>query len=92
MGLKLLAFHGTAFKVAGASVYQPAPTESPSGIITSLSAALERTMPRTEEAEWWFYAVYGAVQEIPHGKVTSYGHIARLLGRRESRDFDVFMH
>ena len=41
-------------------------------------------MPRSEEAEWWFNAVYKVVQEIPQGKVTSYGHIARLLGRRES--------
>lgn len=30
-------------------------------------------MPRSDEAEWWFNAVYEAVQEIPHGKVTSYG-------------------
>ncbi|MCJ1370960.1 hypothetical protein MMC20_002174 [Loxospora ochrophaea] len=40
-------------------------------------------MARSDEAEWWFNAVYAAVQEIPHGKVTSYGHIARLLGRPE---------
>lgn len=40
-------------------------------------------MPRTDEAEWWFNAVYSAVQEIPRGFVTSYGHIARLLGKRE---------
>ncbi|KAK0508502.1 hypothetical protein JMJ35_008778 [Cladonia borealis] len=40
-------------------------------------------MPRSDEAEWWFNAVYAAVQEIPHGKVTSYGHIALLLGRPE---------
>ena len=39
-------------------------------------------MPRSDEAEWWINAVYAAVQEIPHGKVTSYGHIARLLGQR----------
>ncbi|CAG8073970.1 unnamed protein product [Penicillium salamii] len=37
-------------------------------------------MPRSEEAEWWANAVYEAIQEIPPGKVTSYGHIARLLG------------
>ncbi|KAJ5163863.1 Winged helix-turn-helix transcription repressor DNA-binding [Penicillium coprophilum] len=37
-------------------------------------------MPRSEEAEWWANAVYEAIQEIPQGKVTSYGHIARLLG------------
>lgn len=41
-------------------------------------------MPRSDEAEWWFNAVYEAVQEIPHGHVTSYGHIARLLGKRMS--------
>ncbi|KAI9700678.1 MAG: hypothetical protein M1836_002047 [Candelina mexicana] len=40
-------------------------------------------MARSDEAEWWFSAVYEAVQEIPYGKVTSYGHIARLLGRPE---------
>ncbi|KAK3939293.1 6-O-methylguanine DNA methyltransferase [Diplogelasinospora grovesii] len=37
-------------------------------------------MPRSDEASAFFYAVYSAVQEIPHGKVTSYGHIARLVG------------
>jgi len=40
-------------------------------------------MPRTDEANAWFAAVYSAVQEIPHGKVTSYGHIAKLLGKRK---------
>lgn len=40
-------------------------------------------MARSDEAQWWFNAVYEAVQEIPYGQVTSYGHIARLLGRRE---------
>ncbi|KAI9736334.1 MAG: hypothetical protein M1834_001220 [Cirrosporium novae-zelandiae] len=52
--------------------------------------------PRTEEAEAWYAAVYEAVQmqsssanwkstakEIPVGHVTSYGHIAQLLGRPE---------
>lgn len=39
-------------------------------------------MPRSEEAEWWANAVYAAIQEIPAGKVTSYGHIALLLGER----------
>ncbi|KAL2850635.1 6-O-methylguanine DNA methyltransferase [Aspergillus pseudoustus] len=37
-------------------------------------------MARTDEAEFWFNAVYSAVQQIPRGKVTSYGHIALLLG------------
>lgn len=39
---------------------------------------------RTEEAEFWTNAVYAAVQEIPPGKVTNYGCIARLLGFRTS--------
>jgi len=38
---------------------------------------------RTEEAEAWFAAVYMAVQEVPVGKVTTYGHIARLIGHRK---------
>ncbi|KAI3390626.1 hypothetical protein diail_9005 [Diaporthe ilicicola] len=37
-------------------------------------------MPRSDEAAAFFHAVYSAVQEIPHGKVTSYGHIAKLVG------------
>ncbi|KAL3959479.1 hypothetical protein ACCO45_004596 [Purpureocillium lilacinum] len=37
-------------------------------------------MPRSDEAQAFFFAVYSAVQEIPHGKVTSYGHIAKLVG------------
>ena len=40
-------------------------------------------MSRSDEAEWWFNAVYEAVQEIPRAKVTTYGHIAALLGKRE---------
>ena len=40
-------------------------------------------MARSDEAEWWFNAVYEAVQEIPQGRVTSYGHIALLLGHRK---------
>ncbi|KAK8169626.1 6-O-methylguanine DNA methyltransferase [Phyllosticta citrichinensis] len=41
-------------------------------------------MPRrSEDAAAWFAAVYQAVQEVPYGKVTSYGHIARLVGRPE---------
>jgi hypothetical protein len=42
-------------------------------------------MARTDEAEAFFHAVYSAIQEIPHGKVTSYGHIARLIGTRKLR-------
>ncbi|KAH6622635.1 6-O-methylguanine DNA methyltransferase [Chaetomium tenue] len=40
-------------------------------------------MARSEEAENFFHAVYSAVQEIPPGKVTSYGHIAKLIGTPE---------
>ncbi|KAF2733081.1 MGMT family protein, partial [Polyplosphaeria fusca] len=35
---------------------------------------------RSEEAWAWYSAVYEAIQEIPHGRVTSYAHIARLVG------------
>ena len=38
-------------------------------------------MARSDEAEWWFNAVYAAVMEIPRGRVSTYGHIARILGR-----------
>ncbi|KAH6691370.1 6-O-methylguanine DNA methyltransferase [Plectosphaerella plurivora] len=37
-------------------------------------------MARTDEAQAFFHAVYQAVQEVPVGKVTSYGHIALLVG------------
>ncbi|KAJ6786498.1 hypothetical protein PWT90_10627 [Aphanocladium album] len=37
-------------------------------------------MPRTEEAAAFFHAVYSAISEIPSGRVTSYGHIAALIG------------
>src|SRR5436189_6224463 len=40
-------------------------------------------MTRSDEAEAFFHAVYSAIQEIPYGKVTSYGHIAKLIGRRK---------
>lgn len=39
-------------------------------------------MPRSDEAQAFFHAVYSAVQEIPPGKVTTYGHIALLVGTR----------
>ena len=35
-------------------------------------------MVRSEEAQWWFDAVYKAVQEVPYGYVTSYQKIAEL--------------
>ncbi|CRJ80244.1 hypothetical protein BN1708_000197, partial [Verticillium longisporum] len=42
------------------------------------------TMSRqSEQAQAFAYAVYAAVQEIPRGKVTSYGHIAALIGTPE---------
>ncbi|KAI1172341.1 MGMT family protein [Nemania sp. FL0916] len=37
-------------------------------------------MTRSAEAASFFLAVYLAVQEIPEGRVTSYGHIAKLIG------------
>lgn len=44
-------------------------------------------MARSDEAESFFHAVYSAIQEIPPGKVTNYGHIARLIGTRMSMSF-----
>lgn len=35
------------------------------------------------------HAVYTAVQEIPHGRVTNYAQIAFLIGERE---FPLFVH
>ncbi|OTB04260.1 hypothetical protein M426DRAFT_321100 [Hypoxylon sp. CI-4A] len=40
-------------------------------------------MARSDEATAFFFAVYNAVQQIPYGKVTSYGHIAKLIGTPE---------
>ncbi|KAI2624535.1 DNA binding methylated-DNA--cysteine S-methyltransferase [Hypomontagnella submonticulosa] len=37
-------------------------------------------MARSDEATAFFLAVYATVQRIPYGKVTSYGHIAKLVG------------
>lgn len=35
----------------------------------------------------FFEKVYGVVEQIPHGKVVSYGQIARMLGRpRNARE------
>jgi alkylated DNA nucleotide flippase Atl1 len=48
-----------------------------------LKTGLKATMPRSDEAAAFFHAVYSAVQEIPHGKVTSYAHIAMLVGTRK---------
>lgn len=39
-------------------------------------------MPRSDEAAAFFHAVYSAVCEVPFGKVTTYGHIAALVGTR----------
>jgi O6-methylguanine-DNA--protein-cysteine methyltransferase len=38
---------------------------------------------RSEEAWLWHTTVCEAIQEVPRGKVTSYAHIARLVGKRE---------
>jgi hypothetical protein len=49
-------------------------------------------MARSDEAEAFFHAVYNAIQEIPHGKVTSYAHIARLIGTRKLDLLLPFQH
>ncbi|KAF2761302.1 putative 6-O-methylguanine DNA methyltransferase [Pseudovirgaria hyperparasitica] len=40
---------------------------------------------RSETVHLWYTAVYEAIQEIPEGRVTSYSHIAKLLGKPERR-------
>ncbi len=42
-------------------------------------------MARTDAAEAFFFAVYSAIQEVPYGTVTTYGHLARLIGVRTLR-------
>ncbi|ATY60068.1 MGMT family [Cordyceps militaris] len=37
-------------------------------------------MPQTDEAAAFFHAVYSAISQIPRGHVTTYGHIAQLIG------------
>ena len=37
-------------------------------------------MPQSDEAAQWYDAVYTAVQQIPPSHVTTYGHIAFLVG------------
>ncbi|KAL6864629.1 6-O-methylguanine DNA methyltransferase [Trichoderma novae-zelandiae] len=37
-------------------------------------------MARSDEAQAFFHAVYSAAQQIPYGKVTTYAHIAYLVG------------
>lgn len=51
--------------------------------LTSPSEAWSTMPHRSEEAAAFFAAAYAAIQEIPRGKVTSYAHIARLIGRRK---------
>ncbi|KAJ4305421.1 Alkyltransferase-like protein 1 [Kalmusia sp. IMI 367209] len=41
---------------------------------------------RSEEAYLWFSSVCEAIQEVPYGKVTTYAHIARLVGKPASTD------
>ena len=47
--------------------------------------AITPIMPRTDEAAAFYHAVYLAIQEIPRGRVTTYGHIAALIGTRTSQ-------
>lgn len=37
-------------------------------------------MARSDEAQAFFHAVYSAAQQIPYGKVTTYAHLAYLVG------------
>lgn len=43
-------------------------------------------MSREDEARAFHYAVYETVQQIPYGRITTYGHIAKLIYKpRNSR-------
>ena len=55
---------------------------SPPRLKVYVTSITHEMAPRSDEAEWFFNAVYSAIQEVPRGKVTSYAHIARLLGKR----------
>lgn len=52
---------------------------------SNTSVTLDTMAPgaHSEEAWLWHTTVCEAIQEIPSGKVTSYAHIARLVGKRE---------
>lgn len=41
-------------------------------------------MKLSDEAKAFHHAVYSIVSNIPYGKVTSYGHIAYLLGKPQN--------
>lgn len=57
------------------------PSLKPLSLLSALEAEGDKTMPeQSDEAAWWFQAVYSAIQQVPPGSVTSYGHIAKLLG------------
>lgn len=45
-------------------------------------------MEGRDEANEFFVDVCEAVQQIPYGKVTTYGHIALLIGQRK---FEVLL-
>lgn len=61
---------------------QPCPNPHHTYDLSREREKAKEKMPRTEEVEWWYAAVYSAVQQIPFGRVTTYGHIAELLGHR----------
>lgn len=41
-------------------------------------------MRLTDESKAFHYAVFKAVEQIPNAKVTTYGHIAYLIGRPQN--------
>lgn len=63
-------------------VHAPVSTFTP--LLFRINQSLDMAFKERSEEVWlWYTTVYEAIQEIPHGKVTSYGHIARLVGRRK---------
>jgi O6-methylguanine-DNA--protein-cysteine methyltransferase len=47
-------------------------------------------MARSDEAQAFFHAVYSAAQQIPYGKVTTYAHLAYLVGTRMFYLMEIF--
>lgn len=51
-----------------------------------------KIMARSDEAQAFFHAVYSAAQQIPYGKVTTYAHLAYLVGTRMLYSVDISTH
>jgi len=54
---------------------------------------MRRTRPREVRPRSFYDEVYDVVREIPHGRVTTYGHVAALCGKpRAARTVGWALH